>query len=367
MPGPIPRAGSRRLSSALAFLAITPIFATSAEPPTSPPPPPPSLAVVDRVVTQEREQGRPAGVAPDQYSYWQLDYRLRNDSPQPLNLTPADLAANVEGWVSNSRIASHASPRASNLSLHGPDALTATAEVLPSADDSLRCRERATLRVWPDGTPVPDATAPPSTALQVPPGGLVRARLCLEHHHFLYGAYDPLLGPRTLTLHLGPASLVDALPLDRARRMPRPALTWPRPPAKNLDTRHFVSAPDSLHLQAHVADRQSYHFYDQPVPYATRYRLRFWYLVAPGTYGECHARVVQFRDAPTGFKTLYDATRDEVLPIVGRWTRVERIFTTEADANRLALDFRISSIAEVGELWIDDVTLEPLETASGSP
>ena len=356
-----------RLAPALALLAAPPT-SPAAEPAPAPTTQP--LAVVDRVITQDREQGRRVAGLPEQYSYWQVDYRLRNDGPAPLDLAPADISAAVEGWVSNSRIASHASPRPAAQALRGPDDLSAFAEVIESPDEALRCRERATLRVWADGSPAPNAAtaAPiPTPPLHLDPGGLVRARLRLEHHHFLYGAYDPLLGPRTFKLRLGPATLTDALPLDRARRMPRPALTWPRPAPNRMDTRHFVSAPDSLHLQAHLADQQSFRFEEQSVPYATKYRLRFWYLIAPGTYGDCHARVLQYRDAPGGFKTLYDATRDETLTVVGRWTRVERLFTTEADANRLALDFRISSVAEVGELWIDDVTLEPVDTHPGGP
>ena len=100
--------------------------------------------------------------------------------------------------------------------------------------------------------------------------------------------------------------------------------------------------------------------------YATRMRLRFWYLVAPGTRGECRARVVQYKDAPTAWKVLSDGCRDEPLAAVGRWTRVDRVFRTEADATSLALDFRIAG-SEVGELWIDDVTLEPLDADPCGP
>ena len=46
--------------------------------------------------------------------------------------------------------------------------------------------------------------------------------------------------------------------------------------------------------------------------------------------------------------------------IVGRWTRVERVFATDAEATTLALDFRIASDSDVGEMWIDDVSLEPV-------
>ena len=49
---------------------------------------------------------------------------------------------------------------------------------------------------------------------------------------------------------------------------------------------------------------------------------------------------------------------------MGRWVKVEKIFKTEAEATTLALDFRIiTNGADVGEMWIDDVSLEPY----GSP
>jgi len=363
---PLARAALRPLL-ALAALAAPPIAARGADP--APGPPPRALTVVDRVITQDRVQSKRVNGVVEQFSYWQVDYRLRNDGPTGLIVTPSDVSGRVEGWVSNSRIDSHAAPRRAAQVLQGPTGLSAFAEVIESADESRRCRERAALRVWPNGESAPDLDAEPAAdgpILSLPPGGVVRARLRLEHHHFLYGSYDPLLGPRAVDLRLGSAALKDTLPLDRGRRTPRPALTWPRPPADRMDTRHFVSAPDSLHLEAHVLGNHQYRFDDQPVPYATRMRLRYWYLIAPGTRGECRARVVQYRDAPTAWKVLADGTRDETLAVVGRWTRVERTFGTEADATSLALDFRIVG-ADIGELWIDNVTLEPVDADPCGP
>ena len=360
MPSPS-RLGSPHLLLALAALAAPLITAQAADPGP--------LAVVDRVITQDRVQTKRVNGLVEQFSYWQVDYRLRNDGPNALVVTPSDISARVEGWVSNSRIASHAAPRHAAQVLQGPTGLAAFAEVIESPDDSRRCRERAALRVWPDGETPPDLDAEPTAegkVLRLSPGGVVRARLRLEHHHFLYGSYDPLLGPRSLELRLGSVGLRDGLPLDRGRRIARPALIWPRPPADRLDTHQFISAPDSLHLEAHVAGNHQYRFDDQPVPYATKMRLRFWYLIAPGTRGECRARVVQYRDAPTAWKVLSDGTRDDALPVVGRWTRVERTFCTESDATSLALDFRIIG-TDIGELWIDDVTLEPVDSEGCGP
>src|SRR4051794_21069597 len=71
--------------------------------------------VARRVVTQ----GQGA------WQYWQVDYRLRNDGPTPLVVAPGDVSARIEGWVSNSRVASHATPRLSRLTVCGPAGLPA--------------------------------------------------------------------------------------------------------------------------------------------------------------------------------------------------------------------------------------------------
>ena len=139
------------------------------------------------------------------------------------------------------------------------------------------------------------------------------------------------------------------------------------PPEDRRDTRHYVSAPDSLHLEAHIPGNQYYRFPERPVRYGTKMRLRFWYLIAAGTEGECRARVAQYKDTPTAWKVLTDGAHEEVLTTVGRWVKVERVFRTETEATTLALDFRISGGAEVGEMWIDDVSLEPVVTTSTQP
>src|SRR5262249_4793698 len=140
---------------------------------------------------------------------------------------------------------------------------------------------------------------------------------------------------------------------DEARPNPRNDLNS-RVPADRRDVRQYVSAPDSLHLEAHVPGNQYYRFPEQPVRYSTRMRLRYWYLAAPGTEGECRARLAQYKDTPTAWKVLSDGGREECLTTVGRWVHVDRTFRTEPDATTRALDFRIVG-ADVGELWIDDV------------
>jgi hypothetical protein len=46
--------------------------------------------------------------------------------------------------------------------------------------------------------------------------------------------------------------------------------------------------------------------------------------------------------------------------MVGRWVKVERVIRVECEATTVALDFRIISETNVGEMWIDNVSLEPL-------
>ena len=312
--------------------------------------------------------------------YWQVDYTVRNDGPTPLALRAEQVAAEVDGWVSNSRVASHAYPRHTHLVVSGAAGASSASEVISSSDESRRCRERGNLLIWPaeDGEPPPEPVTkgpvrPASRVEPMPaevvPGGSVRVRLRLEHEHFLYGPHDPLLGPRSLDLTLGSARIGDTLPLDRATRMPRASLPpWPPandPPSDRRDSRVFVTAPDSLHLQAHVPGEQSYHFPECPVRYSTRMRLRYYYLIAPGTEGECRARIVQYKDAPTAWKILGDGDVGQTLSVVGRWVKVERIFRTEPEATTLTLEFCVRG--DIGEMWIDDVSLEPEDDDDGGP
>ena len=45
---------------------------------------------------------------------------------------------------------------------------------------------------------------------------------------------------------------------------------------------------------------------------------------------------------------------------MGRWTKVEHVIQTEPEATKMAIEFQIAGDTEVGEMWIDDVSLEPV-------
>jgi hypothetical protein len=188
----------------------------------------------------------------------------------------------------------------------------------------------------------------------------VHVRLRLEHQHVLFGDYDPLLGMRAVEITLAGQTVRDLVPLDREQYLAQPRFAWPEPPDDRRDTRHSVTGPDSLHLEAHIPGHHYYRYPDRPVRYGTPMRLRFSYLIAAGTEGECRVRVAQYKDTPTSWRMLNGAGFEKCLKVVGRWTKVEHVFTTDAEATTLALDFRIAGDADIGEMWIDDVSLEPV-------
>jgi hypothetical protein len=305
-------------------------------------------------------------IAQDQGA-WVIDYQLRHMGPTGLILSLSEIGAIVEGWVSNSRVASHAVPRLVRVTVSGTSAASGTGDVIVSSDESQRCRERVVISVWADDGPLPESD--PASLVSLAPGAVVHLRLRLEHQHVLYGDYDPLLGVRTVVLSLGSASLRDQVALDREHYLAQPKYAWPEPPDDRRDTRHFVSSPDSLHLEAHIPGHQYYRYPERPVRYGTKMRLRFWYLIAAGTEGECWARLAQYKDTPSSWRVLSHGGFEQVLETVGRWTKVERIVRVECEATTVALDFRIISETNVGEMWIDDVSLEPVgcSTTPDSP
>jgi hypothetical protein len=370
MAGRRPVGGHRRRSVRGLVLIVILILTWARSSPADGPEPPRGASTLVQVSRN---------VAQDQGA-WVIDYRLRHTGPTGAVVAPEEIAVKVESWVSNSRVASHAVPRRSMLAIaHGPE-LTAVGEVIAAADEAHRCREKLICQVsvvrGPSSADAdcggPRSTRSPTTEngqrtmdkraepLSLAPGGVVHVRLRLEHHHVLFGDYDPLLGVRAVSITLGGATVRDRVSLDREQYLAQPRFCWPEPPEERRDTRHSVAGPDSLHLEAHVPGHHYYRYPDRPVRYGTPMRLRFSYLVAAGTEGECRVRVAQYKDTPTSWRMLNGAGFEKCLKVVGRWTRVEHVFTTDAEATTLALDFRIAGDADIGEMWIDDVSLEPV-------
>ena len=103
-----------------------------------------------------------------------------------------------------------------------------------------------------------------------------------------------------------------------------------------------------------------YRYPERPVRYNTKMRLRFWYLIATGTEGECKVKVGQYKETPISWRQLNSGGFEQCLKTIGRWTKVERIIQTESEATTLTLEFKIAGETEIGEMWIDDVSLEAI-------
>jgi hypothetical protein len=331
------------------------------------------LELLDRTITQD--QGA-----------WVVEYRFRNTTNTGIILTPEELKVKIEGWVSNSRVGSHTIPQWSSLvAIPGTDS-TVYSDVIVTADELHRCREYLALLLWAENgyhsdsklvsknqdsvktirMPVSDLPITPLPSLSLGPGNIMHLRLRIDHQHILYGDYDPLLGIRTVELMFSSFIVRDFLPLDQEQYLAQPKYNWPALPDDRCDTRQFVSAPDSLYLQADVHGHQSYRYHERPVRYNTKMMLRFWYLIATGTEGECCIRVVQNKDTPLAWRQLQEANFEEPLKIIGHWTKYERIVQTEPEATRLILEFKIVGDMNIGEMWIDDVSLEPINSITPS-
>jgi hypothetical protein len=327
-----------------------------------------SLTIVNRSITQD--QGA-----------WVVDYRFRYIGKRGIVIAPGEFTVKAVSWVSNSRIACHGLPRWSTLEVGRTPDLSAFCELIAASEEAERCRERLKVSVQvedeaqfitiqnstPDhksqcqATPtlkVESSTAP--LVFSVRPSEILHVRLRFEHEHILYGEYDPLLGARSVVLALRSASVNDFIPLNCEQYLAQPRFSWSELPEGRRDKQHTVSGPDSLHLAAHIPGHQYYRYDERPVRYGTQMRLRFWYLIATGTEGDCKVKVTQCKETPVAWRMLNTGLVEKCLKTVGRWTKVERIIQIEPEATKLTLEFTIVSDTDVGEMWIDDVTLEPV-------
>ena len=324
------------------------------------------LSMVNRSITQD--QGA-----------WIVDYRLQYSGKTGVVITPDDLAVKTDAWVSNSRVPSHALPRRSLLLVTHSSDLSATSDVVIATEEAHRCRERLGVSIWTEdrkeimcplninslgriqaGHTTGAAQSTTTLPLSLGPDTIIRVRLRFEHQHILYGDYDPLLAVRSVMMAIGPSTIKDVVPLDREQYLAQPRFEWPEPPEERRDKGHAISGPDSLHLEAHIPGHQYYKYVERPVRYSTVMRLRFWYLIAAGTEGECKVKVAQCKETPVAWHMLPNGGFEQCLKTAGRWTKVERVLKTEPEATKLTLEFKIVGDTEIGEMWIDDVSLEPI-------
>jgi hypothetical protein len=286
-----------------------------------------------------------------------VQYRVAYEGTVALELSASDLNIDYEASVSNSRCKPHTTPRLSHAHFALSEANSILSTVISNQDDRQRCRERITVAASAGAEPLkePWAAKTDFLPLRLAAGQVFWLYITVEHDHFLYGAYDPLLGVRELEIRLGPCRLIDSIPLDAEEVSTMPLVKLSAPPHERLDPRQFHSAPDSLHLAIHEPGYQYFRFDDMPVRYGTEFKLKFWYLIAAGTEGTCHVRLTEYQDAPSAWYRL-DGGFDEPMAVQGRWTQFEGTIRTRDVTTTMILDFRIVD-ANVGEMWIDDIEL----------
>lgn len=291
---------------------------------------------------------------------WQVRYQLEYRGSEPLDLGASDVSLDYDGWVSNSRTRAHAVPKRSQIHYSPVEIGPAVSTVIAHANEKERCRERVTLAVSVGSEPLDEAIIAKRdfVPMRVAPGDTIWLYLTLDHEHFLHGSYDPLLGERRVEFQLGSCRVTDTLPLDQEHTTAAPRVRLSTPNKERLDARQSRTGRDSLYLAADVPGYQYFRFDDMPVRYGSSFRLSFWYLVAVGTEGGCQVRLMEYQDTPSAWYRL-EGGFDEALPTQGRWEKFEHTFKTLADSTTMAIDFRITG-TNVGEMWIDDVKLEPV-------
>lgn len=307
----------------------------------------PQLTIDERVISQVKNA-------------WHIRYRLTFHDTASVELSATDIDISYDSWVSNSSTPPHVIPRQSQTKFSLIETNTVQTIVIASPNDRLRCRERVSIAFSTNVDPEDQLFKGRLyfIPLRLIPNSSFWCYLRLEHEHFLYGTYNPLLGTRHLIVRLGVYHLFDELVLNEINPVQsKPLLS--AVPKDRLDERQFHSAPDSLYLAADVPGCQYFRFDDIQARYGSTFILSFWYLAAIGTEGTCHARIMEYQDTPNAWYRL-DAGFDEQLLITGRWRNFEKIFTLTDHTTTIAIDFRIIG-ANIGEMWIDDVRLVELD------
>lgn len=336
---------------------------------------------------------------------WVVDYRFRYAGKTGIIIAPQDLRLTIESLVSNSRVPDHEVPRRSFLKIVNKDPADVNrtkSTVVGEDPEERKCYEHLTMYVCDEKrprniiAPTPPSSIPPADMLlelkgidtwhllppqaavnppampvndplSIAPGSIIKVQLVFEHKHCIYGDYDLLLGTRNLKLSIRSFVFDDYIPMDVEQYLAYPIYNCPTPPPDRLDKRRFKSAPDSIHICTEEQGHNYYRFQELPVRYNCKMRLQFWYLIAVGTDGRCVVHIGQTKDTPCAWRQLQDESIEDQLKVVGRWTKYERIIQTASEATKLILEFKIMAKANadldddpLGEMWIDDVSLEPL-------
>ena len=236
-------------------------------------------------------------------------------------------------------------------------------------------------------------------------GDKLEAIIKIEHDHFLY-KYDPLFGDRIINLKIGQGKIHDefginkeinpATVIPKLNTIPKERIDEYNETIKRSDKRKDLVGRTGkfLYLAAYINGYQYYRFDDMEIKAGDRFKLSFDYLIAHGTEGSCHVRIMEYQDTPKTWSML-DGGFDAELGLIdhsgnskltktdqgrvyqalfgdksrippssqntpkkqGGWEQFEYTLKTREDSNTLALDFRIF-MSNLGEMWVDLNTLK---------
>lgn len=290
---------------------------------------------------------------------WQIDYELKNNTGSIVKIAPSSIKLELKGDVSNSNVPHHGIPHKYVISLTGPDNQSDTVVWEdPEQKEIYKCREKIRFSYDTDKDKLDLYETKP--VIEIEPGSSLFVRLKISHDHIVYGDYHPLLGTRKLEVNLG-LFFKEVLPLTECKSV------WP----KQVNVMSMVSEDRkdesvvahgyfSIHLNAGVPGDQYYRIAETPIKYDTKVRIKFKYLIARGSLGEFSTRIAQYQDTPTAWHVIEEGRKEYILKTIGRWTKFDEIITIRSDATTMAIDFRMNSDEEVGEVWVDGVSIETL-------
>ncbi len=294
---------------------------------------------------------------------WNIIYKLKYCGEESIELLGQDIDLEYEAWVANSALPPHTIPKKSAVKFSLAEINSAQNVIIDNSNDRYRCKERISIAFSTNQKSEEKQFKGKMywIPLRLNPQQEFWCYINLAHEHFLYEKYDPLLGERRLKIRFGKYYFFDIIPLNQEHYSAQSDVRLSKIPDERLDIRQFHSAPDSLYLATDIPGFQYFRFDDAPVKYGSQLRLSFYYLIAHGTDGHCHARVMEYQDTPNAWYRLNGAF-DEQLAGQGHWRKFEQIFCVSNNTTTIALDFRIVE-ANIGEMWIDDVILELAEKA----
>ncbi len=274
-------------------------------------------------------------VIEQQNSDWIINYSFRAVKNCPDTISE-NVAIKVVGYVSNSGVPDHEFHRWSELDSRAR-----------SVFEHKTCKEKLLIENLDSKN------------------GILSIQIKLNHSHPIF-AYSPLLGKRQITINIDTWHYSELLDMSREQYHALPNSNLTHNDDKADDT-YFLSPPHSLYLNSNLPGEQYYRFSEVPLRAGTRMELSFYYYMPQQPDGNFQCRWCEYRETEGSWKVLSDYSFEEVLKPTGkRWKKYTKRFTVSPETTTGAFDVRIGN-SEWGEVWIDNISLKPINLIEDRP